>query len=775
MNPGELERQIEALRRGLESLAKAGGRREVADETALEKLAAAVDRLRDAQEELRRQNEQLTRARAYAESIVETVREPLVVLDEQLRVVTANRSFYNFFRTSQAVTEGAALHELGDGQWGAPALRELLEKARSQDRPFENFQLEQDFPGIGRRAMLLSARRIASADGKPELILLAMEDVTQRKRAEEQRLEAHGLLESIFSTTHLLIAYLDRDFNFIRVNRAYADADEREVGFFPGKSHFKLYPNPENEVIFRRVVRTGQPYFAYEKPFQYADVPERGTTYWDWSLVPVKDAQGQVEGLILSVVDVTERVRTEQELRSSEARYRTLVERLPAVTYVAAMDGSRTTLYVSPQVESMLGLSPEDFEAEPDLWRRRLHGEDRQRVLREVQQGVESSRPFVAEYRMYARDGRLVWVRDEAAVVRDEAGAALFLQGVMTDITARKRAEEALSAERQRLYSVLNFLPGYVTLVGPDYSLRFVNHRFLDLFGSPGELPCYAAQFGRDRPCDDCRLQRILQTGQAEDWEVTVSGDRTYHVWGYAFSDVDGTAAVLKLGIDVTERKRLQQEVIEAGETERRNVGRDLHDTVGQDLTGLAFLIKVLAAKLGDRSPEDASAARQVVALVNDLVSQVRSLARGLDPVGLHEDGLANGLHELAHDTQKLFGVSCKFRCDRPVVFKQRSAATHLYHIAREAVNNAVKHARAGSIEIALLSDGEDIRLTVEDDGIGMPEDAEKAGGMGMHIMRYRAGVIGGALRVGPGARGGTAVTCSLPRTEADPQLEDSP
>ena len=137
---------------------------------------------------------------------------------------------------------------------------------------------------------------------------------TERQRTEEALRDTNELLEKIFSTTHLLIAYMDTDFNFIRVNRAYAEADGREPEFFVGKNHFDLYPHEENEAIFRRVVETGESYTAYAKPFEYAEYPERGVTHWDWTLHPVKDASGRVEGLALCLVNVTERIRVEEEL-----------------------------------------------------------------------------------------------------------------------------------------------------------------------------------------------------------------------------------------------------------------------------------------------------------------------------------------------------------------------------------------------------------------------------------------------------------------------------
>ncbi|MCB2182220.1 MAG: PAS domain S-box protein [Desulfobulbaceae bacterium] len=135
----------------------------------------------------------------------------------------------------------------------------------------------------------------------------------EHKEAEEELAKAHQLLETIFNHTHIMVAYLDPDFNFIRVNRAYAQADQRNPAFFTGKNHFDLYPNVENEKVFRKVVESGEGYFTFGKPFKYTEYPERGVSFWDWSLTPLKDSGGKVTGLIFTLQDVTDRMLAEEE------------------------------------------------------------------------------------------------------------------------------------------------------------------------------------------------------------------------------------------------------------------------------------------------------------------------------------------------------------------------------------------------------------------------------------------------------------------------------
>ncbi len=152
---------------------------------------------------------------------------------------------------------------------------------------------------------------------------------------------------------------------------------------------------------------------------------------------------------------IAERLQAEEGLRQSELKYRTLVEHIPAITYVAALDPSSTTTYVSPQIEAILGFTPVDYQGDPDIWKKQLHSEDRERVLAEVTQSHATGEPFSSEYRMLTRNGQVVWFRDEAWIVKDTHSKPLFLQGVMLDITERRQTEEALREHKEQLVKVI--------------------------------------------------------------------------------------------------------------------------------------------------------------------------------------------------------------------------------------------------------------------------------------------------------------------------------
>jgi PAS domain S-box-containing protein len=342
-----------------------------------------------------------------------------------------------------------------------------------------------------------------------------------------------------------------------------------------------------------------------------------------------------------------------------------------------------------------------------------------------------------------------------------------LVRQLRTEIRQRVAAEGRAQAQRDRLFSVLNLFPGYAVLKDPHHRIRFASHGFLDQFSEPQGRPCYAVQYGLDAPCDDCPMREVLEGREGVHWEYTYPDGKTYHVWAFPFRDADGSKLLLEFGVDVTERKRLELLISEMSEAERRRIGRDLHDTLGQTLTGLGYLIGSLADRLTGAG-QDAETARQIVRTIQQATAQVRDLAHGLDPVGLDKEGLPAALRELAARVEAHPGISCAFGCDGAPACDEFTA-THLYRIAQEAMSNAAKHSRAGRIELTIGDDGQDVVLRVADDGVGLPDDAAHSEGMGLRAMRYRAGAIGAQLRVGGGDAGGTEVVCRLPKDRAAP------
>jgi PAS domain S-box-containing protein len=212
---------------------------------------------------------------------------------------------------------------------------------------------------------------------------------------------------------------------------------------------------------------------------------------------------------------------------------------------------------------------------------------------------------------------------------------------------------------------------------------------------------------------------------------------------------------------DITARVNLEREVLHVSEWEHRRIAQDLHDGLGQLLVGTIHLTSALQKEVAGKSLLLSRPLQRILKLLNEAVSQTRSLARGLHPVEPESNGLMASLEALARRTKSLFQVNCRFRCRRPVLIHDNAVATHLFRIAQEAVTNAIKHGNAGQIEIKLTETAERITLCVNDNGAGLPA-RRKESGMGLRIMRYRAGMIGGSLSIQKEDGGGTAVVCSV-------------
>ena len=253
-----------------------------------------------------------------------------------------------------------------------------------------------------------------------------------------------------------------------------------------------------------------------------------------------------------------------EALRRSEAEYRAIVEHIPAVVYTAALDQTSTTLYMSPQVGRFLGYSADEWLADHELWVKLVHPDDRDRVLAQLADSQKSGNPFCCEYRMCNPDGRTLCIRDEAVVVKDNAGRPVFLEGVMLDITDRVLAEEALAVEHQQLLSIFDGIDEVIYVVAPQtYEILYMNEAARRALGGDhvGQK-CYAAFQKFDAPCPFCTNDRIFgpNEGKAYVWEFqNQRNQRWYRCIDRAVRWPDGRMVRYEMAIDITEQRRAQE------------------------------------------------------------------------------------------------------------------------------------------------------------------------------------------------------------------------
>jgi signal transduction histidine kinase len=225
-----------------------------------------------------------------------------------------------------------------------------------------------------------------------------------------------------------------------------------------------------------------------------------------------------------------------------------------------------------------------------------------------------------------------------------------------------------------------------------------------------------------------------------------------------------GPNQLLVIVRDVSSQKLLEKEILEISSREQTRIGQDLHDGLGQHLTGITFLTRALENRLASQALPEASNAAEIGKLVLQALSQTRSLARGLFPVELESAGLIAGLRELAGTVEKMFNISCTVDCDQDIFVRDQSAQTHLFRLAQEAVNNSVKHGKAKKVQISFKTADDKYVLSISDDGIGLPADGPRLKGLGLRIMNYRAQKVGGTLAIEPNQPRGTVIRCTFGR-----------
>jgi PAS domain S-box-containing protein len=337
----------------------------------------------------------------------------------------------------------------------------------------------------------------------------------------------------------------------------------------------------------------------------------------------------------------------------------------------------------------------------------------------------------------------------------------------------RRRTEEALRESEARYRSVMEAAPDPIVVYDMKGLVTYLNPAFTRIFGWSIQ-ECLGRKMDHFVPEENWEETRRMiatmlagetlsavptrrYTRMGDTVEVSISGA----TFRNRMDELEGSVIILR---DVTKSRRLQQQVMEIGDQVRRHIGQDLHDDLCPHLIGTHGLTAVLAENLSEESSAQAPRAEKISELLNSAIAKARTLARGLCPVHLAGHGFIAALEDMARQTEAAFDVACRFDCDDRIVLADNAAATHLYYIAQEAVQNAVKHADSDTISIRLYCTDKRIHLQIADDGKGLPVPLE-SNGIGLQIMPFRSKMINADFRIDSGAKTGTAVNVFLNHT----------
>lgn len=484
------------------------------------------------------------------------------------------------------------------------------------------------------------------------------------------------------------------------------------------------------------------------------------------------------EPVLLSTIEmVFDLFEAHEKTRVSEENYKSLVEDINDIIF--SIDEKGVFTYVSPRVEHFTGYRPEEVIGK--YFYEFISGDDRPGSWEES--GIFSpDGPSSEEYKWIKKNGDTVWFRSSSSPVFSERKLNGF-KGLLTDVTFRKTSEQQMSVllrEKEKLLRELNclyrisrimedtagtldYLLDQIVLFIPD-ALSFPDCSFAVInYDNREHLSSESA--GRDAV-----LERDLIIAGNKKGSITIGYTNTGSICDRVFFDdkdksfldtvTERTAKMIELFNARDELKKLEREVIDISERERRIIGHELHDSLGQILTGVSFMLKTVKNQLNNSTPAIIGRISEISDLVRDATLVCRQITRGLPLVTIQHNTLIVALDQLAIGTRDKFGINCEVQSYGTVNIEDDFVSSQLYRITQEAVNNAVKHSGAKNIYITIKS-SPGILLTVRDDGRG---NTIKAGnhGMGLSIMKYRADLIKGEFSASGDEDGGFAVTVRM-------------
>lgn len=469
--------------------------------------------------------------------------------------------------------------------------------------------------------------------------------------------------------------------------------------------------------------------------------------------------------------EISRHKTTARALQTSEEKYRTILERMEEGYFEVDLSGTFT--FCNHAMGRILGTDEHlVLNTRIGSWMDEKNAEAITTVSALVRQSGQARQ--ASELELVRADGSLCAVETSVSLRTDQDNTPVGFSGVLRDVSERKKSEKALRLSEEMFSKAFRSSPsGMFIAASQDSRIINVNDSFLavtgyslfDLIGKEllGIGFFHHSVDGRKMMASLTEKTRVKNR---EITFLTAQGDKRTGMLAVEQVTLWGETCILGTIEDVTETRRLEREILTVSERERQKIAMNLHDDLCPQLIGIEVMTKMLQQRLnekaaGDSPANEAVSAGKIRALIVDSIEKTRRLSKGLSPVNVADRGFDASLEDLAAYVREVFAVDCILSCDAGQPFHDNTVATHVYYIAREAVQNAVKHSQAKRIRITLTNREDAILLTVADDGIGL-DRSKTSHGMGIRIMSYRAGWIGGSLEFDTPEGGGTLVRLEL-------------
>ncbi len=353
----------------------------------------------------------------------------------------------------------------------------------------------------------------------------------------------------------------------------------------------------------------------------------------------------------------------------------------------------------------------------------------------------------------------------------DPALICARLRSLEAEVENLRTANEALMKSEEKYRTIFETTGTATIVIDEDTTISMVNTEFVNLSGFTKEeiegkrvWTDFIEDMDRERMKAYHYKRRETPDRVPRNYECRLRNKwRDDKIAILTVALIPGTRQSVASIRDITERRRAEAEILKISEAERRKIGSDLHDDLGQLLVGIEALSTLLKQRLAAENHPEAERAAEITALIREATGKTRNLAKGLCPVNMDEGGLVSSLTEFAAKVEKVFGVTCRFNCLTSLAVSNNAVATHLYHIVQEAVNNALRHGKARRVKITLFAIRDEVCLAITDNGCGM-DPSKKNEGLGLSIMGYRAKSIRADLLIRSENMKGTRVICRIHR-----------
>jgi PAS domain S-box-containing protein len=630
-------------------------------------------------------------------------------------------------------------------------------------------------------------------------------DITPRKQAEDELRESEARLRRALEIETVGVMFFTMDGRITDANNAflkmsgYARDDLAKGVLRWDQMTPPVYMERSLHAIdeFKRTGKTS----TYEKEYIRKD----GSRWWGlFSATKLSDDLG-----VEYVLDISDRKAAEDALRASEERFRQFAENSADVFWIIDAETQRLE-YLNPVYEQMWGEPRETLMRNSSHWLELVHPDDRARAEQAMPRAL-AGETFILEYRIVRRaDGDIRWIRDTIFPIRNSLGRITRVAGVAQDVTNDRGASEALRVTEERFRLLVEGTPDYAMfLLDPANKIIFWSSGAERVFGWTAEEA--VGQTGALIFTSEDRAEGVVEEEINIARDKSYAPDRRWHLrkdgsrfWvdgvlrrldaqdgslrGFAkiardateqrrFEDalhderssleqrvLERTAELMasntELQNEIRTRQQLERDLLMITERERRRMSEDLHDVVCQELTATALFLKSSGNKAGDE--ETARILNEAAEIVNHNVVVARDLARAFQPAIVGSGGLTAALRALCAQANAAEHVSCRLKLPRAIRLKDETLALNLYRIAQEAVANAVKHSDASDILVCMERENSTLRLVVEDNGKGF-RPRKRGKGLGLHIMKHRASVLGGQIRITTPRKGGTKIVTEVP------------